>query len=220
MNQGYEEEPSGKRKLWIVIAIIAVIVVILATLYVMVIPRPHHCSPMLVGSYTDVGASSITEGYIVFGEFNMPISPGEISLHISVNGTYLEGNLHFTGNNSMELEWANGPEGAIAHYVDYNPPGGEINSGDYIILAGLEPDTMYHVEIIHINAGSTVPMAGELPEFRTSYNSISYYYFEPVDPSTFEYPPKEPTGYEIVIPVLVGVGVMIGVVVIVVHRMD
>ena len=156
----------------VIIAIILAISIILpAILYVMVIGFDGgggvEYSP--AGAWSQVIAESSTSAKLTFGGFTVDISPEDIEIYIEVNGTR-EGFITYAGDfsdNLEEMDWIMGPMGAEAEYWDFNPQGETINSGDYIRLNGLMPDTDYSVEVFHIPSGTIISMSGDSPNFTT-----------------------------------------------------
>ena len=152
------------------ILMVAITVVLAAVLYVLVIglvDNPPETPP--VGTWLSTGAQSSTEAELVFGSFSYEVTPIEIKLIVSANGTRV-GEISIptnTGSAPQDLTWTNGPEGASAQYYDFSPEGGVINQGDTLSLFGLSPETSYSLEVFHNPAQGVCSMTGDSSSFST-----------------------------------------------------
>ena len=151
------------------ILMVAITVVLAAVLYVMVIGFGGGTASTPAGAWNSVAPQSQTEGKFVFGAFTEDVKPLDLKIFVSINGV-ASGTLTIptnTGTAPQLMTWLGGPANAIVNYTDYNPAGGEINSGDYIELDGLLPSTVYAFEIFHVPTDATVTMTGANGQFTT-----------------------------------------------------
>lgn len=129
------------------------------------------------GAWSQVSASSSTTGKLTFGAFTSEVAPEDIVIYVTEDGNWAGSMyIYYSGYSSTQsITWIGAPTGASATYYDYNPSGGTINSGDYISLSGLSPDTVYSFEVFHMPTDATVSMTGAGPSFTTP----SDYYWYP-----------------------------------------
>ena len=161
-----DEESPGLRKLLIAIAIMIVVVVVLGlALYVMVIPSPWHSHDYTpAGAFLEVEADSSTEAHIVFALFTEDVRPTDIEVYFWANGNRIG---HLSWTNAATVQWLNGTATVSASYFDINPDGKPIDSGDYLTLTGLEPGTVYEIDVFYLPTRTVVTMTGVEPVFTT-----------------------------------------------------
>jgi flagellin-like protein len=154
------------------ILMVAITVVLAAVLYVMVIGFGGTGGSTPAGSWTECKATSNVTGELRFGAFTSDVQPLDIKIFVTVDGAP-GGDITFPSNTgSTSLTWNGAPigdDGTVmkASYFDYNPEGGQINSGDYITLTNLLPGTLYSFEVFHVTSDATVTMTGDGPSFNT-----------------------------------------------------
>ncbi|KYK30699.1 MAG: hypothetical protein AYK23_04430 [Candidatus Proteinoplasmatales archaeon SG8-5] len=151
------------------ILMVAITVVLAAVLYVMVIGFGGTGGSTPAGSWTSCAPTNQTAGQLTFGAFTADTQPLDIKIFVKVDGA-AAGTMTIpsnTGASPQDISWVGGPVGASATYFDYNPAGGQINSGDYITLTGLQPNTLYSFEVFHVPSDATVTMTGDGPSFNT-----------------------------------------------------
>ena len=121
------------------------------------------------GQWVSVGAITSTSAKLTFGMFTEDVPPVDLKFFITANGSAI-GDLTIpsnTGAAPQTMTWYSGPPGASATYFDYNPAGGLINSGDFITLTDILPDTAYTIVVFHIPSDSAVSMVGAGGSFST-----------------------------------------------------
>lgn len=145
------------------ILMVAITVVLTAVLYVMVVNLSSSDGAMTqapVGSWQSMSAETNSSAKIIFGSFQPGVTFIDIRLIIEdQNGRIFNiswsppvGTKNFTLNcDDAEI---------TAYYFDYNPSGGNIGSGDYIIIYGLDPFTNYYVRVYNYPSDSIIEMAG------------------------------------------------------------
>ncbi len=152
----------------VLVIIVAIVLIGVPVLYVMVIGfggSTYEAVP--VGAWNDCSATSATEGKIIFGHFSGQIEYDEIEIFVYEDGLSAGTISLLTFGNEASATWDNAPDGASADYFDHNLAGGEINSGDYITLTGLEPGTEYSFEVYHLPTDCVVTMVGDSGLFET-----------------------------------------------------
>jgi flagellin-like protein len=155
------------------ILMVAITVVLAAVLYVMVIGFGGGTTSTPAGSWTSVQPLSQTSGKLTFGAFTEDVQPLDLRIYVSINGTASgtmtipsnTDNTDGTQDGSQAMTWAGGY--GTATFFDYSPSGGQINSGDYITLTGLDPGTTYSFEVFHVPTDATVTMTGANGQFTT-----------------------------------------------------
>ena len=113
-----------------------------------------------VGSWADLEATTQTSGRITFGSFasfSSAIAPSDIMIQIFADGGYI-GSMMVFSDTAPAPQPMSSP--VPATYFDYNPSAGQINSGDYITLNGLQPDTLYSFEVFYLPTGEFITMVG------------------------------------------------------------
>ena len=146
------------------ILMVAITVVLAAVLYVMVIGFGEGGDSTPAGQWKEVKATSNTEGKLTFGQFTTTVQPMDIKLFISENGTAI-GEITWSSNTDVTaITWTGG---ATVAYFDYAAAEGEVNSGDYVTLSALNPDSIYVIEVFHIDTGATISMTGDSGTFST-----------------------------------------------------
>ena len=146
----------------IIVIVVIVTVVLAAVLYVMVIGfGTGGVVTNPVGTWSNMEAIDSTSARLTFGTFSDNVEPTDIQISVW-EGSSGAGILIFStpSEQTTELSWFDGPAGASAVYVDYNYAGNSINSGDHIILEGLEPNTTYRVDVYHYLSDSSITMTG------------------------------------------------------------
>ena len=155
------------------ILMVAITVVLAAVLYVMVIGFGGTGGSTPAGSWTSCAPQSQTTGQLTFGAFTADTAPLDIKIFVKINGT-ASGEITIPSNTGASPQTCTWPASthplaplAAATYFDYNPQGGQINSGDYISFTGLAPSTLYSFEVFHVPSDATVTMTGDGPSFNT-----------------------------------------------------
>ena len=150
------------------ILMVAITVVLAAVLYVMVMGFGSGSDSTPAGNWTSVEATNQTAGTITFGKFSTEVNPLDIKIFVKVGGAAAT-QISFASDTEAtpyDLTWVGAPAGAVATYTDYNAAGGEVNSGDYIVLTGLTAGTTYSFEVFHVASDATVQMVGN-DQFQT-----------------------------------------------------
>ena len=151
------------------ILMVAITVVLAAVLYVMVIGFGGGGGSTPAGAWNSVAPLNQTAGKMVFGAFTEDVQPLDLKLFVTINNA-AAGTITIPSNTGTPapvlMNWVGGP-GATAKYFDYNPAGGEINSGDYITLDGLVSGSVYSFEVFHVPTDATVTMTGANSQFTT-----------------------------------------------------
>ena len=95
------------------------------------------------------------------------MDPVSLRVYVKANGTDL-GYIGWGSNTDPStVSWSSGPAGTSVTYFDYDPQGGEVNSGDYIELFGLASKTSYTLEVYNVATSSVLLMTGDRSSFST-----------------------------------------------------
>ncbi len=143
------------------ILMVAITVVLAAVLYVMVMGINPPNPDVTAGVWNETTATSETSGTIVFGPFADDMKPTNLKIFVKANDTMIGAITWGLDNDPSSVKWADGPDGATVLYQDYQPNGGQINSGDYLELDGLLPGTKYSFEALNYNSGNIISMSGD-----------------------------------------------------------
>jgi hypothetical protein len=128
-----------------------------------------HYHPFPSGVWEEVGATSPSEGILVFGILWFEARHTDIAIFVYENDTEV-GKLYLNQRMEMspqEMDWLNGPAGAEAMLFDDYYAYGYIDRGDYVKLSGLRPGTQYSFVLFHIPYDSGVTMTGAAAKFVT-----------------------------------------------------
>jgi hypothetical protein len=167
------QQPKKDKDVMIIIVVVVIVVIALAAAfaYFMIVVNSgfnnvYYSTP--AGAWMEMSATSPTEGRMTFGAFTSYVQTVDIEIHVNVDGAS-SGVLRIPHSSSTTvlMDWIGGPTGASALYTDYSYQGGGVNSGDYITLTGLEPDTTYTFTVFHVPTDSTVVMTGASPMITT-----------------------------------------------------
>ncbi len=161
------KEEEGVSPVIATILMVAITVVLAAVLYVMVIGFTPPQNDASAGSWNEVKALNQTAGKATFGAFTGSIEPINLRIYVKANG--IDAGYVSWGSNTdpSTVSWVDGPAGATVTYYDYDPNSGKINSGDYIVLNGLNSGTSYELEAYNVASSSILPMMGDSPTFTT-----------------------------------------------------
>ena len=155
------KENQGVSPVIATILMVAITVVLAAVLYVMVMGINPPDPDITAGVWNDMAATSETSGTIVFGPFADDMKPTNLKIFVKANDTMVGEIGWGLDTDPASVKWTDGPVGATVIYQDYQPNGGQINSGDYLEFHGLSPDTKYSFEALNSNSGSIISMSGD-----------------------------------------------------------
>ena len=146
------------------ILMVAITVVLAAVLYLMVVGIAGNGGTLTtapVGSWQSMTAETNRSARMVFGNIQPELDVNDAKIIIEdENGNMF--NISWPSSvDSANFTLACDDPNISAFYFDYNPTVGQVGSGDYIVLYGLEVHTYYYVEIFYYPSDSIVGMAGD-----------------------------------------------------------
>jgi len=180
-NDFRKREPwsGGKKAVVGLLTIFIAIVLIAGVLYVWV---PQDFVPPdvsgTVWALNRAEATSTTTGIIVFGSSTVIIEHSDIVIFVYIDGT-AAGFIELPHLENGPATWTDAPGKVCAEYFDYNPAGGQINTGDELRFENLSASTVYTFDLYHIEAASTLLLTGATPYILTppnppDFDGISY----------------------------------------------
>lgn len=144
------------------ILMVAITVVLAAVLYVMVIGLVDDDGKRTPTGALVVDVRDASEVLITFGLFEPEPKPLDIKVRITNNSDLTDViELSFTGAPGAVTVDMVATQGATATYTDMNFNGNQINSGDYIVMDGLNPQTSYKIDIYYSPSQSLCQIAGD-----------------------------------------------------------
>lgn len=145
------------------ILMVAITVVLAAVLYVMVIGMGGGAAEQApVGTMTNLQATSATNATLSFGTFSPVPPPMDIKVILTpTTGTAVQ--LWVTSIPDAGTETMSTDNAAVtATYLDLNPAGNAVNSGDSIKVVGLTPGASYTLTIYHAPSESLCSLTGDV----------------------------------------------------------
>ncbi len=139
------------------ILMVAITVVLAAVLYVMVIGFGGGGATAPPGTMTALTPTSQWNATLTFGSFEPAPEPMEIRIILS--STALEITYSFSSQPTASPFIMTASTGG-AEYTDYNVAGNQINSGDFLKVTGLTPNTQYTIKVFHIQSNDMCALTG------------------------------------------------------------
>ncbi len=144
------------------ILMVAITVVLAAVLYVMVIGLVDNDGRRTPAGALAVDVRDASEVLITFGLFDPEPKPLDIKVRLTNNSDLTDVvELSFAGAPDAQTVDMVATQGVTATYTDMNYNGNEINSGDYIVMGGLNPQTSYKVDVYYSPSQSLCQIAGD-----------------------------------------------------------
>jgi FlaG/FlaF family flagellin (archaellin) len=150
---------------WVATAVIIVITVILALI---LYPSSYIKEEPNVGVWIKIEFLDPNTSKCVLGQFLYEVHPEDVVLVVSVNGS-TAGNLtwpyRLIQNSTTHLVWNGSGVLNDVSYFDYNYLGNAFNSGDYVVISGLEPGKIYSIKMWHMPSESFITSSGGVSRF-------------------------------------------------------
>ena len=161
MKKIYKKKDEGVSPVIATILMVAMSVVLAAVLYVMVGGIDTDTQIQKTGQIESAKIKSADTVEITFGTFSGKIVPLEYEIILEdSNGTRIKLAWPYAPDAENFAITTNNPA-ITAIYRDFNPGGNEINSGDSIVVEGLESNMNYSIAMVDLE-GNEVKLNGDV----------------------------------------------------------